>query len=50
MLRRRFGGVTAEQEAGIRLLSTAELEELAEALLGFGSPANLTAWLAGCRA
>jgi predicted transposase/invertase (TIGR01784 family) len=46
LLRRRFGSVTVEQDATIRGLSTAELEELAEALLGFASPADLTAWLA----
>ena len=45
-LRRRFGSVTAEQDATIRGLSTSELEQLAEALLDFGSPADLTAWLA----
>jgi predicted transposase YdaD len=46
LLQRRFGSVTVEQEATIRGLSTAELEELAEALLGFASPGDLEAWLA----
>jgi predicted transposase YdaD len=46
LLRRRFGSMTVEQGATIRGLSTAELEEPAEALLGFASPADLTAWLA----
>jgi predicted transposase YdaD len=46
LLRRRFGGVSAEQDAILRGLSTAELEDLAEALLGFASPADLTAWIA----
>ena len=45
-LRRRFGNVLAEQDATIRILSTAELEELGEALMDFASPADLTAWLA----
>jgi hypothetical protein len=44
-LRRRFGSVLAEQEATIRGLSTAELEELAEALIDFASPGDLEAWL-----
>jgi predicted transposase/invertase (TIGR01784 family) len=45
-LRRRFGSVTARQEATIRGLTTADLEDLAEALLAFGSPVDLKAWLA----
>ena len=50
LLRRRFGSVTAEQDATIRGLSTTQLEELAESLMDFASPADLTAWLADCRA
>jgi predicted transposase YdaD len=50
LLRRRFGSVAAEQEATIRGLSTAQLEQLAEALMDFASPGDLTAWLADCRA
>jgi predicted transposase YdaD len=50
LLRRRFGSVSAEQEATIRGLTTAELEDLAEALLAFASPGNLTSWLEERRA
>ena len=46
LLRRRFGRVTAEQDATIRGLTTAQLEDLAEALMDFASPGDLTAWLA----
>ena len=49
-LRRRFGNVLAEQQATIRGLTTTQLEQLAEALLDFSSPADLMAWLADCRA
>jgi len=47
---RRFGSVAAEQEVTIGGLTTTELEQLAEALLDFSSPADLMAWLADCRA
>ena len=50
LLRRRFGTVSAEQEATIRGLSTAQLEQLAEALIDFASPDDLMAWLDDCRA
>jgi hypothetical protein len=50
LLRRRFGSVAAEQEATIGGLTTTQLEELAEALMDFTSPGDLTAWLADCRA
>jgi predicted transposase YdaD len=46
LLRRRFGAVSGDLERTIRALATAELEDLAEALLAFASPADLTAWLA----
>ena len=49
LLRRRFGSVTAEQDATIRGLTTAQLEDLAEALLEFGSPVDLKAWLVNRR-
>jgi hypothetical protein len=42
--------VAAEQEATIRGLSTAQLEQLAEALIDFASPADLMAWLDDCMA
>jgi predicted transposase YdaD len=45
-LRRRFGSVTAEQDATILGLTMARLEDLAEALMDFGSPPDLTSWLA----
>ena len=45
-LRRRFGSVSADDAATIGGLSRAELEDLAEALLEFGSPVDLKAWLA----
>ena len=44
-LRRRFGSVSANDAATISGLSTAALEDLAEALLAFGSPVDLEAWL-----
>jgi len=49
LLRRRFGGVSADDAATIGGLSTAELEDLAEALLAFGSPVDLKAWLGNHR-
>jgi predicted transposase YdaD len=45
-LRRRFGSVSANDAATIGGLRTAALEDLAEALLAFGSPVDLKAWLA----
>jgi hypothetical protein len=50
LLRRRFGSETGEQVATIRGLSTAQLEQLAEALIDFASPDDLMAWLADGRA
>lgn len=44
-LRPRFTSVAAEQEPTIRGLSITQLEDLAEALLAFGSPVDLKAWL-----
>lgn len=46
LLRRRCGALTSEQEARVRLLPLARLEALAEALLDFQGPDDLTAWLA----
>jgi hypothetical protein len=48
-LRRRFGSVSANDAATIGGLRTAALEDLAEALLAFGSPVDLKAWLANHR-
>jgi predicted transposase YdaD len=48
-LRRRFGSVSADDAATIGGLSTAALEDLAEALLAFGSPVDLKAWLGNHR-
>jgi len=45
-LRRLFGDVPGDHEQSIRVLATAQLEDLAEALLEFGSPVDLTSWLA----
>jgi hypothetical protein len=45
-LQRRFGGLATEQQARIQGLPLAELEALADALLDFLSPADLSAWLA----
>jgi predicted transposase YdaD len=45
-LQRRFGGLATEQQARIQGLPLAELEALADALLDFQSPADLSAWLA----
>lgn len=45
LLRRRVGEVTPSTEERIRALSVSKLEELAEALLDFSSPADLMAWL-----
>jgi hypothetical protein len=50
LLRRRFGSETGEQVATICGLSTAQLEQLAEALIDFASPDDLLAWLDDCRA
>jgi predicted transposase YdaD len=46
LLRRRCGVLTPEQEARIRDLPLPRLEALAEALLDFQGPDDLTAWLA----
>jgi predicted transposase YdaD len=48
-LRRRFGSVSADDADTIGGLSTAELEDLAEALMDFGSPVDLKAWLVNRR-
>jgi predicted transposase YdaD len=45
-LRRLFGDVPGDHEQSIRVLATAELEDLAEALMDFTTPADLTSWLA----
>jgi predicted transposase YdaD len=44
-LARRIGNVTPDQQAQIRALSIYQLEALAEALLGFAEPNELTNWL-----
>jgi predicted transposase/invertase (TIGR01784 family) len=44
-LARRIGNVTPDQQAQIRALSIYQLEALAEALLGFSQPDELTNWL-----
>ncbi|WP_335337843.1 DUF4351 domain-containing protein [Nostoc piscinale] len=43
-LNRRLGEVNPQLQAQIQNLSTAELEELGEALLDFSSMADLAAW------
>ena len=47
LLRLRCGGLSPEQDAQIRALPLPRLEALAEALLDFQSPNDLTAWLLG---
>jgi predicted transposase YdaD len=44
-LARRIGNVTPDQQAQIKSLSIYQLEALAEALLGFSQPDELTHWL-----
>jgi predicted transposase YdaD len=44
-LARRIGNVTPDQQDQIRALSIYQLEALAEALLGFSQPDELTNWL-----
>ena len=44
-IRRRVGELTPSMEERIRALSITQLEDLAEALLDFSSPTDLTAWL-----
>jgi len=46
----RCGERPADDAATIGGLSTAALEDLAEALMDFASPADLMAWLDDCRA
>ncbi|WP_017318951.1 DUF4351 domain-containing protein [Mastigocladopsis repens] len=45
LLNRRFSGVSSQLQERIQNLSTAELEDLAEALLDFNTVADLEAWL-----
>lgn len=45
LLRKRFGQLDAAVEARVRGLSAQALEELAEALLDFSRPSDLTGWL-----
>ncbi|MFB2834270.1 Rpn family recombination-promoting nuclease/putative transposase [Floridanema evergladense] len=45
LLRRRVGEIPVSTEDRICILSLSQLEELAEALLDFTSPADLTTWL-----
>jgi len=44
-LQRQVGEVTAQAQERIRKLSFEQIAELSEALLGFNSPQDLTAWL-----
>ena len=44
-LTRRFGSLTAELEEQIKARSTAQLEDLSEALLDFTDMTELVAWL-----
>jgi hypothetical protein len=45
LLNRRFGDIAPEIEQRIRSLSTAELENLGEALLDFSNTHDLITWL-----
>jgi hypothetical protein len=45
MLRKRLGTLDERAESRILQLSVEQLEELAEALLDFASPSELTSWL-----
>jgi hypothetical protein len=45
LLTRRFGAIEPEVEQQIRTLSITQLEELAEALLGFNSQNDLVNYL-----
>lgn len=45
LLTRRLGTVEPELQSRIQELSSAQLEELAEALLDFSTKADLVAWL-----
>jgi len=45
LVRRRVGELAPSTEERIRALSISQLENLAEALLDFSSPADLTVWL-----
>ena len=44
-MERRWGKLSAAVEQKVRALASEQLEELAEALLEFRSPADLEAWL-----
>ena len=44
-LTRRIGLITPEIQAQIQTLSIPQLEDLAEALLDFSQPTDLTIWL-----
>ena len=45
LLTRRFGALASEVQAWIGELSTAQLEDLGEALLDFSEAADVVAWL-----
>jgi flagellar biosynthesis/type III secretory pathway protein FliH len=45
LLRRKLGTVSPEAEAAVRTLTHERLEELADALLDFATPDDLTRWL-----
>jgi len=49
LLQRRFGSLAPDQQVRIQGLPLAELEALADALLDFEGPADLTAWLSARR-
>lgn len=44
-LNRRIGPLTPEIQPQIQTLSISQLEDLAEALLDFSQPSDLTTWL-----
>jgi hypothetical protein len=45
LLRRKLGTVSPAAEAAVRTLSHERLEALADALLDFAAPDDLTCWL-----
>jgi flagellar biosynthesis/type III secretory pathway protein FliH len=45
LLRRKLGTVSPEAETAVRTLTHERLEGLADALLDFATPADLTCWL-----
>ena len=47
LLNRRYGPLTDATTAQIKVLPVEKLEALADALLDFQGPADLSSWLAG---